>query len=101
MNFQIAGVKFHQYKDALGTIEEGNHLTLEPEPTNKFDPNAVAIYLESDEGKVMLGYVPKKFSSEVSAKLEVGKKLECILTLFNPSASTWNMFEVEIKEIEE
>jgi hypothetical protein len=71
------------------------------EPTNKFDPNAVAIYFDNGKVQKMLGYVPRKYSSEVSAMFEIGKHLECVLTKFNKNAAPWEMFDVEIKEIEE
>lgn len=101
MQFTIAGVKFHEYKQCLNDITEGDTLKLVPEPANKFDPNAVAIYFDNGAKQSMLGYVPKRFSSEVSAMIEVGQNLECILTKFNRTATPWDMFSVTIKEIEE
>jgi len=101
MKFYIAGVKFHSYKSILNDIVEGDNLMLVPEPENKFDPNAVQIHFNNFNKAAFLGFVPKKFSSEVSAWIEVGKLLECILIGFNKSASTWEMFEVEIKELED
>lgn len=99
--FYIAGVQYHQYKSVLNDITEGDSLQLIPEPTNKFDPNAVQIYFDNSDKAAFIGFVPKKFSSEISASIEVGKKLECILTGFNKSAPTYEMFEVEIREIED
>ena len=101
MKFMIAGVKFHSYKSILSDIVEGDSLVLFPDPENKFDPNAVQIHFDNGGKAAFLGFVPKKFSSEVSGLLEIGKPLECILTKFAPSATTWEMFECEIKEIEE
>lgn len=101
MKFYIAGVKFHQYKSILNDITEGDNLMLSPEPTNKFDPNAIQIHFDNGGIAAFIGFVPKKFSGEVSALIEIGKNLECILTKFNKSASTWEMFEVEIREVEE
>jgi hypothetical protein len=101
MRFKIAGVKFHQYKTILDDIVEGDSLMIAPEPENKFDPNAVALYYDNGSKQAMLGYVPKTMSSEVSAMIEVGKQLDCVVTGFNPTASPWDIFEVEIKEIED
>ena len=97
--FYIAGVKFHQYKSVLNDISEGNNLVLFPEPENKFDPNAVQIHFDNGGVSAFLGYVPKKFSSEVSGLLEIGKKLECVLTKFNRDAQPWEIFKVEIREV--
>lgn len=101
MKFKIAGVKFHDYRSILNDIVEGDSLMIVPEPTNKFDPNAVQLLYDNGSRQAMLGYVPKTMSPEVSAMLEIGKQLECIVTGFNPTASPWDIFEVEIKEIED
>lgn len=98
--FFIAGVQFHQLKSVINNLSEGDSLTLLPEPSNKFDPNAVRIeYLRKNYDSIMLGFVPKKFSSEVAAALEVGKVLECVLVTLNKDAKTWEMAEVEIREM--
>ena len=105
--FFIAGVQFRP-KDviskALKVMKVDDKLTLIPEPSNKFDPNAVQLVYESfvdmyEEIDVFLGYVPKKFSAEISAMLEVGTELECVINSINPSAKPWEMCEVVIKEV--
>ena len=101
MKIFIAGVKFHQYKDILSDISQGDGLKLVPEPLNKFDPNAVQIHFDNGKKSAFLGFVPKKFSSEVSGWLEIGMELECILTEYNKAAQPWEMFEVEIKELKD
>lgn len=98
--FFIAGVQFHELKSVINDLSEGDNLTIIPEPSNKFDPNAVRIeYLGKDYSSTMLGFVPKKFSSEVTAALEVGKELECILVKLNKSAKPWEQAKVEIREM--
>lgn len=97
-NFYIAGVKFHQARSVLSEMAEGDVLILEPEPTNPYDPNAVRIIFDNGDKRAMLGFVPKKFSSEVSAALEVGKSLICELVQLNVAATTWEQLKVEIKE---
>jgi hypothetical protein len=104
-SFFIAGVQFRplEAKEAIKTLKPSTNLMLMPEPTNKFDPNAVQIICnEKEEGDkdIFLGYVPKKFSAEISAALEVGIDLECIVESINPSAKPWEMCRVTIKEIE-
>jgi len=99
-SFMIAGVKFHQMDSVINDIAEGNYLGLVAEPTNKFDPNAVRIIYARHDKEAMLGYVPKKFSSEVSAALFIGTKLECEIVEFKRQAKTWEMCKVEIREVE-
>ena len=94
--FFIAGVQFRTPKDkeALLVVKEGDMLRLDPEPTNPYDPNAVKIV---DQGNSFhFGYVPKKYSSEVAAALEVGTELECKIVTHNPKGKPWEVCEVEI-----
>lgn len=94
--FYIAGVQFRttEERKSLAGQEVGDILELVPEPTNQYDPNAVKIM----QGDLHYGYVPRKFSSEVSAALEIGLPLVCEITMINPSGKTYEMCEVEISE---
>jgi len=47
----------------------------------------------------MLGYVPKKFSAEISAALEVDS-IECKITKLSPSAKPWEQCEVSVRSQE-
>lgn len=91
--FYVAGVKFHELHAIIKEVEEGERLTLEPEPTNPYDPNAVRIL----RGEVMVGFVPKKFSAEVAAEIEIGSPY-CVVTEITPEASPWNQLKVAIME---
>lgn len=56
--------------DALALINEllpGERLCLNPEPTNQFDPNAVAIYTAGMEAKI--GYIPRYLAKDVKELL--------------------------------
>jgi len=99
--FFIAGVQFRPKGDisiAGAKMKVGDKLRLIPEPTNKFDPNAVMITLQIEESQeeYFLGYVPKKFSSEVSGLLGIGAPVLCTVDEVNPSAKTYEMFKVTV-----
>jgi len=101
--FYVAGVQFrprHEIDTAAREMMTGMQLGLVPEPTNKFDPNAVKIEYntETADGIVstFLGYVPKKFSSEVSAMLGIGAPINCTVDEVNPSAKTYEMIKVTV-----
>ena len=94
--FYIAGVQFHDMKKVISALEEGTELDLTPEPDNQYDPNAVRI----EHKETMLGYVPRKLSSEVSAALEIETDLECIITKLTPTAKPWEQCKVRIQEKE-
>ena len=104
--FYVAGVQFHQAKTVLNKLTEGETLELVPEPENKFDPNAIAVKWTPGEWVdepefIMLGYVPKKFSAEVSAFMEINENVVCVLTKLNPSAKPWEQLKVVIKAVED
>jgi hypothetical protein len=106
--FYIAGVQFRpagEIRKAAELMKVGDHLGIVPEPTNKYDPNAVKIEYntETADGIVstFLGYVPKKFSSEVSAMLGAGIELKCIVEMINPQAKPWELCRVRIKSLDE
>lgn len=99
--FFIAGVQFRPRAEinwAGDVMKVGDKLILVSEPSNKFDPNAVQILFdipEKDE-RVFLGYVPKKFSSEVTAFLSLGAPIICTVDEVNPAAKTYEMFKVTV-----
>jgi hypothetical protein len=95
-SFYIAGVQHHQMYKVLKDMKIGERLSIIPDPENKYDPNAIRLeYL----GIIMVGFVPKKFSSEVNAKLAVGKTLECVIVELNPTKKPWEQCKVEIMEV--
>jgi hypothetical protein len=104
--FFIAGVQFRprdEINRAVKQLEVGELVSLEREPDNKFDPNAVKILtsiINQDEMEedIFLGYVPKKFSSEVSALLDYDVVVNCTVTAVNPLAKTYEMIQVELTE---
>ena len=95
--FFIAGVQHHQMASVIKDLSEGDELDIVPEPTNQYDPNAVRLEING----TMLGYVPKKFSAEVSAMLEADPDLECIITMLNKNAKPWEQCEVVIRHLDE
>lgn len=94
--FYIAGVQFHEMKNVISDLNEGQTLSLVPDPENKFDPNAVCIKHED----TMLGFVPKTFSSEIAAMLELCE-LKCTIEKLNRSASPWEQCRVVISDKED
>jgi hypothetical protein len=106
-SFYVAGVQFRprqEINEAVESLKAGDVLSLLPEHSNKFDPNAVKIMQElkgDEEAKTegvsrFLGYVPKKFSSEVTAFLSLGAPIICTVDEVNPAAKTYEMFKVTV-----
>ena len=57
MNLNLVGIQYRDnYEELMETLEEGMKVVLKPEPTNEFDPNALAFYYNNE----VIGYLPKK-----------------------------------------
>jgi hypothetical protein len=79
-NFHIAGFTYYNGVDVFENLKIGTKLTLQAEPENAFDPNAIAIYYENDK----LGFVPRGENELIRKFLNLGYT---------------NMFEVKINQI--
>lgn len=66
--FYIAGFTYWDGLEVFEELKIGTELTLEAEPTNGHDPNAVKILC----GKTMLGYIPRGENEEISKFLQLG-----------------------------
>lgn len=101
--FYIAGVQHHLLHKVIGDLSVGKQLTLTPEPTNKFDKNAIRIELVTDtqfpnDTITMLGYVPGKISLDVTrALIRPGKLMSCKITELNPAEKPWKQCKVEVE----
>ena len=79
-NFNIAGFTYYDGVDVFDKLSIGTELRLVPEPENKFDEAAVALYYN----EFKLGYIPKNKNSYISKFLNLGHV---------------NLFEVKINQI--
>ena len=98
--FYVAGVQYHKLKTCINEVEVGTVLAMRPEPTNKFDSNAIRLEFPSvkQEEDIMVGYVPATISAEVSAKLEICP-LKCEVIELNREEESWKQCKVAIKEV--
>ena len=77
--FYIVGIR-HSSKcrgtncGLLPKIELGESVVFMPEPTNEYDPFAIAVLTQDNE---MLGYVPRYYSEGIARRLERGMTYEC------------------------
>lgn len=101
--FYVAGVQHHKLHTCIKEVQVGDVLTLVPEPSNKYDPNAVRIEFASvNQGtEIMVGYVPAKqqdLSAKVSAALMI-KDLKCTVIELVPEENPWKQLKVRIEEV--
>ena len=66
--FYIAGFTYWDGLEVFNELKIGTELTLEADPVNGYDPNAVKILF----GETLLGYIPKGENEEISKFLQLG-----------------------------
>ena len=99
LKFYVAGVKFRTgWKEQLESMSEESKIKLVPEPTNRFDKNAVKILTEADG---FLGYVPAKTGEAlvVAEALAAGMSLTASITELSPDFEPWKALEVTVEEV--
>lgn len=76
-NIKLAGVSFRQKELDKLYGENWNKVDIEvvPEPENKFDKNAVAVYAND----VHVGYIPALVAPHIKSLIDQEQKFECAL----------------------
>lgn len=75
MQVPCVGGQHHQLSAAItaGFIVEGTAVSLERQPDNPYDSNAVKVMLNGTElGNLQLGYVKKNFAVDLSHHMDKG-----------------------------
>lgn len=67
----VAGVTFEGRQGVLERCTRDMPCRLEPEPTNKYDPNAIKVMVATGPGTVeQVGYVPKNLAALIAPRLQ-------------------------------
>ena len=99
--FYVAGVQHHEIYKCLKEMGVGQYVVMEPEPTNKYDLNAIRLeYSSPNVESVMIGYVPAKISADVSAMLEIGDNVSCRIIELNKDEKPWKQVKVAVEEVD-
>ena len=75
-SFVVAGTAHHEAAVKAGRFSPGTPVRLVREPTNVYDPNAIAVYAET--GRRPAGYVPKGRAKRLAAMLDAGTDVVAI-----------------------
>lgn len=69
--FSLAGLNFRpaSAKATVAEIETGAEVTLERDPENQYDYNAVKVIAQGE----WIGFIPKADNSEIASWLDAGK----------------------------
>ncbi|WP_085537721.1 HIRAN domain-containing protein [Massilibacteroides vaginae] len=93
--FHIAGFTYWDGLDVFDELKIGTKLTLEAEPTNGHDPNAVKILFE----ETLLGYIPRGENEKISKFLQLGYTdlFSAIINRVDPETHPEKQISVTIK----
>ncbi len=77
---KVAGVTFEGRQEIIDTMVGNEVAMLIPEPTNPYDPNAIAVWVafppESMQDKAQIGYLPKEVAKQVAPMID-GERIQC------------------------
>ena len=79
INMAIKGLYYREQDDIIAarSLYIGKTVYLREEPENSKDPNAVAVYTESEHH---IGYVPKEYASGIKKLIIQGLELNCTIS---------------------
>jgi HIRAN domain. len=93
--FHIAGFTYWDGLEVFEELKVGTELTIEAEPDNRHDPNAVKILFN----ETMLGYIPRDENEAISKFLQLGysKLFSIRINRITPEAHTEKQISVTVK----
>ena len=91
--FKPTGVSFCQ--NVINSLQKGQVVNLVPDPTNKYDSNAIKIMTEDEQ---MCGFVPRKFKIKISDE-EEEKEIELNKILLPKLERMQKKYNLKIYEI--
>lgn len=68
LNCDVAGFTYYDGPVVFGRLQPGAALQLVAEPENRYDPNAIAVYIEEHK----LGFIPRSENKTISLLFEQG-----------------------------
>ena len=94
MNFYVAGFQYHEGALVLSQLKPGDELTLEAQPDNPHDSQAIAIKAHGE----MLGYVPAEMNATLSVLFHYGHApiFECRAVQVSPENEPWKQLRAAI-----
>jgi hypothetical protein len=88
----LAGSQYYAVAEVWHLIRPGDRLTLEREPGNRHDRNAVRV----DWNGQQIGYVPRAENRAVARALDEGEPLEARVARLRDDPNPWRRVEIEV-----
>ncbi len=89
----VAGFQFHRGEAVWPLLRRGASLRMVREPSNPYDPKAVALYFGTDK----IGYVPRRENAVVARLLDQGVPLRARITRLRSSPDPWERVRFEVR----
>lgn len=68
---KVAGVTYESRQDIIAKLTGREPARIEPEPTNPYDPNALAVKVALVDGTIAhIGYIPRELAAKIAPLLE-------------------------------
>lgn len=83
LEFMVSGIKFRQEEYNGAEVKSGDLLTLEPEPSNQHDPNAIKVL----KGTTQIGYVPRALCENILLRMQSGPVTTQVINAWNKGCS--------------
>ena len=88
----LAGSQYYAMAEVWHLIRPGDRLTLEREPGNRHDRNAVRVVWNGQQ----IGYVPRAENRAVARALDQGEMLEARVARLRDDPNPWRRVEFEV-----
>lgn len=88
----LAGSQFHALPAVVDQIRVGDPLTLQREPGNPHDSNAVQVLWQDH----LLGYVPRRENRAIARALDQQMPLDARVIALRPDETPWKRLRFEI-----
>ncbi len=88
----VAGFRFHEGREVLDLLREGDALELRREPENPHDPRAVRILWLG----VTLGYLPRNRNEAPADLLDRGVAVMARISAVDRDAEPWQAVRIEV-----
>ena len=70
LNCKVAGVSYEGRQNIIAALRGNEPCRIVPEPTNPYDPNALAVHIAVSGRVLHAGFVPKWLAAEIAPHLE-------------------------------
>lgn len=86
---KVAGVTYENRQDVIAALSGAEPCRIEPEPTNPYDANALAVKVATKDGIKHVGYVPRELAKKIAPLLD-GENLMVTIQSITGGFETWD-----------